>query len=256
MIIGLLTLAYLLFGRGHETFLLNPNLEKSVSVYVKDKQRKDEIDQVIKQVEKAEAAFQKKMKDVYAKKLVQLNLNRASTTADFIQEYNAFYGDLSTLQNSYVASELKIRTYMKPNEWDSIVSKALKQPDNVKARKSLTEENNKMHVHLLTTCNKYITDPTNKKKAKMLVDDFQLKVDTVASAFLDLNYHYLKAVRPYEVTAADFAPLRDKMIELRKSYSDYVVKMRFNLLVITPEKDWESLAKELNGVFSDVAVGL
>lgn len=256
MIIGLLTLAYLLFGRGHETFLLNPNLEKSVSIYVKDKQRKDEIDQVIKQVEKTEAAFQKKMKDVYAKKLVQLNMNRTSTSADFIQEYNAFYSDLSTLQNSYIESELKIRSYIKPNEWDSIVNKALKQPDNVKAQKSLTEANQKLHDHLLATCNKYITDPTNQINAKMLVDDFQLKVDTVTHAFLDLNYHYLKAIRPYQVTADDFAPLRIKMIELRKSYSDYVVNMRFKLLAITPEKNWEGLAKELNSVFYDVAVGL
>src|ERR1700755_1048651 len=100
MIIGLLTLAYLLFGKGHETFLLNPNIEKSVSIYIKDKQRKNEIDSVIKKVEKTEAAFQKKVKDVYRKKLVELNMNRASTSAEFTKEYDAFYTDLSAMQQS------------------------------------------------------------------------------------------------------------------------------------------------------------
>jgi len=253
MIIGLLTLAYLLFGKGHETFLLNPNLEKSVSIYVKDKQRKNEVDSVIKQVEKTEAAFQKKVKDVYAKKLVQLNMNHASTTADFTQEYSKFYSDLSNLQNSYVESELKIRTFIKPNEWDSIMSKTLKQPDNIKAQKSLAAENKKLYDRLLAACKKYITDPVNQKKAKMLADKYQVKVDSVANAFLDLNYHYLKAVRPYQATASDFTPIRDKMIGLRRSYSDYAVSMRFQLLAITPEKNWEGLAKELNSIFSDVA---
>jgi hypothetical protein len=253
MIIGLLTLAYLLFGKGHETFLLNPNLEKYVSIYVKDKARKNEVDSVIKQVEKTEAAFQKKVKDVYSKKLVQLNMNRASTTADFMQEYNAFYNDLSTMQNSYVESELKIRTFIKPNEWDSIMSKTLKQPDNIKAKKNLTAENKKLYDRLLAASSKYITDPANQKKAKMLIGGYQVKVDTVTNAFLDLNYRYLKAVRPYQATASDFAPLRAKMIGLRRSYSDYAVSMRFQLLAITPEKNWESFAKELNSIFSDVA---
>ncbi|HET6999670.1 MAG TPA: hypothetical protein VFI33_00085, partial [Puia sp.] len=177
-------------------------------------------------------------------------------SADFINEYNAFYNDLTTLQNGYVESELKIRSYIKPNEWDSIMNKALKQPDNVKARKSLEGENKKLHDHLLASCNKYITVSSDQKKAKSLVDGYQIKVDSVSNAFLDLNYRYLKAVRPYQVTTSDFAPLRVKMIELRKSYSDYIVNMRFKLLEITPEKNWEGLARELNRIFSDVAVGL
>jgi len=253
MIIGLLTLAYLLFGKGHETFLLNPNIEKSVSIYVKDKQRKNEIDSVIKKVEKTEEAFQKKVKDVYRKKLVQLNMNHASTPAEFTREYDAFYTDLSAMQKSYVESEIRIRTFIKPAEWDSIMNKALKQPDNLKARKSVAAENKKLHDHLLAATNKYITDPANQKKAKVLVDGYQVKVDTIANAFLDLNYRYLKDIRPYQVTASGFTKARDEMTGLRKSYSDYIVSMRFQLLALTPEKNWEALAKELNSIFSDVA---
>jgi hypothetical protein len=63
-------------------------------------------------------------------------------------------------------------------------------------------------------------------------------------------------IRPNQVSAADFKTLRTKMIELHKGYSDCIVNMRFKLLAITPELNWEGLAKELNGIFPDVAVGL
>ncbi len=256
MIIGLLTLAFLLFGRGHETFLLNPNLEKNVSVYVKDKDRKTQIDQTIKQVEKSEESFQKKAKDVYDKKLKELNLSRTSTSTEFIQEYNLLYQDLSVLQNSYVDAELKIRSFIRENEWDSIMNKVLKTPDNAKARKILMEENKKLHDKLLDACNKRITDPAGKTKAKALVDEYMVKGDSLASAFLDLNYKYLKAVRPYKVNGEDFKPIRNQMIGLRKNYSSYLVGMRFELLAIVPEKEWEGLARELNDDFSYLGPGV
>lgn len=256
MLIGLLTLAYLLFGHGHQTFLLNPNLEKNVSVYVKDKDRKRQIDETIKAAQKSEATFLKKAKDVYEKKLKELNLSRSSTQADFANEYNLFYEDLSSLQAGYVTQEIKIRSYIKPTEWDSIMNKVLAQPDNAKARKQLLEENKKLHDRLLASCNKHITDASGKSKAKALVDGYQAEGDSVAQAFLDLNYRYLKAVRPYQVTPADFEPMQAKMINLRKGYSDYLVKMRFQILALTPDKEWEGMAKEFTDLFTYISPGI
>jgi len=59
MLIGLLTLYFLVFGGKHETFLLDPTFQKSVSTYVKDKDRKSQIDKLIKETEKNEENFQK-----------------------------------------------------------------------------------------------------------------------------------------------------------------------------------------------------
>lgn len=256
MIIGLLTLAFLVFCKGHETILLDPNLQKSVNIYVKDKERKSEIDQVIKQVTKTEETFQKKMKDVYAKELVRLNLSRTSKPTEFVQEYNMFYQDVRTEMNSYIDAEMKFRSLTKENEWDSIMSRAAKQPNNVKLKKNLTEENNKYYQHLLATCNKYIQDAAGKTEALGLLDTYKRKVDSVADAFLDLNYRYLNALRPYSATTASFQSLRDNTISLRKNYSDYLVTMRFKLLPLVPGKDWETLAKELNPAFADISPGV
>jgi len=255
MLIGLLTLAFLLFGRGHETFLLNPELPKSVNIYVKDKERKKEIDSLIKQVEKTQVAFEKKMKGVYEKKLVSLNMSRSSVPADFQSEYELFYKDLNVLTTGYVDDELKIRSFIHPAEWDSIMNKLAKTPDNEKAQKGLSAENKKLHDKLLATCNKYIPVPADKATAGNLLDGFEKKCDSLGNAFLNLNYRYLQIIRPYNTPRADFLQIRDQMARERQSYSSYLVNMRFKLLAITPEKNWENLAKELNSVFTDIVPG-
>jgi hypothetical protein len=99
MLIGLFV-AFLFLGGRHETFLLNPNLAKNVSTYVKDKSRMDEIDKIIKSVAKAQEEFQKKTEKGSDKKLVYLNMNRASTREQFADVYNGFYTDLTGFQNN------------------------------------------------------------------------------------------------------------------------------------------------------------
>lgn len=256
MIIGLLTLYFIIFGGGHETFLLNPNLEKSVSVYVKDKDRKEEIDRIIKATQKSEEDFQKFAKKEYDKKLMELNMNRASTPAEFKQVYDSFYFHLNTLLDGYLTSELKVRSLMHPNEWDSIINKAMKLPDPAKVRKSLLSANQKLQNQLIMACDKYITDSAGKAKTRIILGNYEIRGDNLTEAFLELNFQYLKALRPYQVTRQDFEPMRTKMLSLRRSYTDYIVEMRFKLMAITPEKNWKDLAKELNDTFSYLGPGV
>src|SRR5258706_4935607 len=256
MIIGLLALSYLLFGGGHQTFLLNPALKKNVETYVSDKKSKSDIYALIKQVEKYEVNFEKESKSVFDKKLVALNMNVNSTTADFTKEYNIFYDSLAGLQNKYLDDEIKIRSFIKPNEWDSIMKKVLVQPDQAKLRKNLREENNKLAAKLQSTSNKYIKEGSAQKQAKTYIDSYKATGDSVINAFLDLNYKYISAIRPYKVSRADFEPMRANMIKIRRNYTNNLVNMRFKLKAITPEKDWNSFAKELNNNFAYLGAGI
>ena len=256
MIIGLLTLYFILFGGGHETYLLDPNFEKAVGVYVKDKDRKSEIDKIVKQVEKSEEDFQKQTKKVYDKKLVDLNMNRASTPGDFKKVYDSFYIGLKELADGLLTSELKSRSLIHPNEWDSIMNKAIKLPDESKIRKAVIARNEQLQERLIIACNKYITDSAAKAKSRVIIGEYEIKGDNLSEAFLELNFKYLKALRPYNVTRQDFEPMRAKMIELRRSYTDYLVEMRFKLMALTPEKNWKDLAKELNNTFTYLGPGV
>ncbi len=254
MLIGLL-IAYILLGGSHQTFLLNPNLEKNVSQYVKDKSRKEEIDKIIKQTIKSEEIFQKKIEKPACKKLEDLNMNHLSTQSQFNKEYASIYDSLEDLQNSYLSSELKIRSLIHANEWDSIMNKTLIQPSREKVSKAIYAKNIKLRDQLIKACNERITDSVNRKKANSYVDTYFTKGNSLAKAFLDLNYKYLSAIRPYTAPRSAFEKTGKEMIDLRKNYTDYLVDMRFKLMAITPEKEWPGLAKELNGEFNYLGAG-
>lgn len=256
MIIGLLALYFILFGGGHETFLLDPNFEKGVSMYVKDKDRKAEIDKVVKQVEKSEESFQKQTKKVYDKKLVDLNMSRTSTPGDFKQVYDSFYMGLKELLDGFLTSELKTRSLIHPNEWDSIMNNAIKQPDEAKVRKAIISRNEQLQGRLIMACNKYITDSAGRAKLRLIIGEYEIKGDNLTEAFLELNYKYLKALKPYTVSRQDFEPMRAKMIELRTSYTDYLVEMRYKIMAMATEKNWKDLAKELNNTFTYFGPGV
>ncbi len=255
MLIGLLV-AYLFLGGKHETFLLNPNLAKNVSTYVKDKGRKDKIDKIIKAVAKDQEDFQKKTEKGFDKKLVDLNMNRSSTREQFADVYNGFYTDLIGLQNNFLDSEMVVRSLIRQGEWDSIMNKVLTTPDKDKAKKQLASENKKLHDRLIRACDRSISDSAGKAEAKKYVDEYTMNGDTLSAAFLDLNYKYLKALRRYTATRADFEQPRANMITLRRNYTGSLVNMRFKLIAITPVDKWESLGKELNNSFTYMGAGL
>ncbi len=255
MLIGLLV-AYLFLGGRHETFLLNPNLAKNVSTYVKDKSRKDKIDKIIKAVAKDQENFQKKIEKGTDKKLVDLNMNRTSTREQFADAYNNFYADLIGLQNNFLDSEMVIRSLIKPGEWDTIMNKVLVTPEKEKAKKQLASENKKLQDRLIRACNRSISDSSGKAEAKKYVNEYTLRGDSVSAAFLDLNYKYLKALRPYTAKRSDFEKPRANMIALRRNYTESLVNMRFKLIAITPTDKWEGLAKELNNSFTYMGAGL
>jgi hypothetical protein len=256
MIIGLLALYFIVFGGGHETFLLDPNFEKAVSMYIKDKDRRSEIDKIVKQAEKSEEAFQKQTKKVYDKKLIDLNMNFASTPGDFNLEYDSFYVGLTVLVNGLLTSELQVRSFIHPNEWDSIIDKTIRQPDEAKVRKAILNQNQHLQTGLVVACKKYITDSAGRAKVRIILGEYEIKGDNLSEAFLELNFKYLKALRPYKVTRQDFEPMRTKMIELRKNYTNYLVEMRFKLRALTSEKNWKDLAKELNNSFAYLGPGV
>jgi len=255
MIISLI-IAYFFLSGGHETFLLNPNMAKNVSYYVKDKARKDKIDKIIKAVGKNQEVFEKKTKNVYDKKLVELNLDPSSKITAFTAEYDSFYTGLKILQESYIDSELVIKSLIKPNEWDSIMAKVLMTPTKDKVKKQISKQNQDLYSRLLKASNKAISNAADQQKAKIYLKEYTAKGDTLSAGFLDLNYKYIKDIRPYSATKSDFEQAGIKMIQLRRNYTDYLVVMRFKLIAITPKDKWQDLAKELNSSFTYMGAGL
>ena len=41
-------------------------------------------------------------------------------------------------------------------------------------------------------------------KLRVIIGEYEIKGDNLTEAFLELNFQYLKALRPYKVTREDF----------------------------------------------------
>jgi len=248
MLIGLATLIILLLGGGTDTFLLDPQLKKSVKTYVAEKERKREIIGIIDLIGKDQKSFLKKRKK-YSNSLIELNTNYTSKPEEFKALFAEYHNQRTALQNSYLEHELKIRSLILENEWTAIMNALIEKPDKQKAQELFKKHNEKTYGGLIHACEKALSDKEALTRSKALLIDNQLKTETFMNKFLSLGYRHLESVQKYNVTRADFEPFRIEMDALHSAYLQSVIDLRFSPAGLATETEWKALGKELNGIF-------
>lgn len=248
MLIGLVALIIALLAGGQDTFLLNPNLKKEVKIYVEDKNRKSEIDHLIKQVEKDQKGFLKHRKKSI-KKLTKLNTDFNSTRNQFDELLNEYHDQRVALQHRYLDREIEIRKLIESDEWDKIMEAVIGNPDKMKARKQVLASNNKMYDNLIKTCERKILNKDSQVRAKTFINQHRATTEAFTEAFLDLSYRHLEPIRDYKATRNDFESIREQMSNQHKKYLDSVIDLRFDLVTLVTEKEWKGISPELNTAF-------
>jgi hypothetical protein len=245
MLAGLLLALFLLVS-GQETFMLNPEMEKSIKTTVKDKERKHQIDQILKEIKQDQKLFLKKTQKPSLKKLEELNLEYTSTAEDYQVVLNSYFTDLGVLQNKYLDKELQIRSLTKEEEWNKIMEMVIEKPNKEKHKKEIDKMCNQMHSNLLKAVEKNITDTISLKKARLLLEDYKTSSITISEKLLNASYKQNEAIRLYDTPRANFELLRLELLNSRKEYMSFVVAMRFQLKVLTPKENWKNVAKAIN----------
>ncbi len=246
MLAGLLFALFLFLSGGQETFMLNPEMEKSIKIIVKDKDRKHQIDQILKEIKQDQKSFLKKTQKPSLKKLEDLNLEYTSTPENYILTLNSYFTDLEALQNKYLDKELQIRSLTKEEEWNKIMEMAVEKPNKEKYKKQIAKMCSQMHSNLLKALEKSITDPNSLKKAQLLLDQYQSKSVTIAEELLNVSYKQNEEIRRYDASRADFESLRLEMLNIRKEYMSFVVDMGFQFKDLTPKENWKNIGKAIN----------
>ncbi|HEY9113849.1 MAG TPA: hypothetical protein VIN10_04070 [Bacteroidales bacterium] len=251
MIVGtLLLITILLYGGGYDTIMLNPDMKKNVHTFVVDKNRVKEIDHILKEMEKSQKAFHKVVKKGPFKEFEALNINPDATRAEYETLLNAYFVDLKALQQSQIDSELKIRSDIKEAEWNQIMEKVLATPDKSKAKKQMEKLTEKMHSGMIKACEKSISDPSNLSAAKTLIDNYRAKAELLGESIMDIGYKNQETIRNYNASREQYEDIRAEMLAKRLDFMQTVVDLRFELLEITPQKEWKGLATELNKTLS------
>ncbi len=250
MLIGIAALVLMLFSGGQETYFLNPNIQKSVKTYVKDKQRKSEIDDLIKGIEKDQKSFLKKRKKYYNKKVSELNLNYHSNKEDFDKLFSEYSDDRQKMMDSYWDKESKIRSLFEEAEWSQMIEQELEKPDKEKARKEFTKASEKLFGDLVSVCKKHITEASRQEAALLAVKEGQENVNHFIDEYLNQNYKHLEPLRTRTATKADFEKATESLSHLRGELLKSIGDMRFNVLKNTTEAEWKSVAKEMDKLFT------
>ena len=245
MLAGLLV-AILLFFSGHETVMLNPEMGKSIKKTVQDKEREQQINQVLKEIKQDQKLFIKETQKPGLKELENLNLDHNSTRENFDGLLNTYYTELEELQNKYLDNELKVRSLLMEDEWTRIMDQVVQQPDKEKDMKEIRKQADHMHSNLLKSVESNITEPVNLEKARALLDEYESRSAKIAEELLHLTYNQHETIRSYDASRDNFESLRSEILASRKEYMAFVVDMRFQLKDLTPEANWEKVAKAIN----------
>ncbi len=245
MLAGLLV-AILMFFSGNETVMLNPEMGKSIKKTVQDKERKQQIDQVLKEIKQDQKLFIKETQKPSLKELENLNLDYNSSRESFESLLNTYYTELEELQNKYLDNELKIRSLTKEDEWTRIMDLAVQKPDKEKDMNEIRKQADHMHANLQKAVESNITDTASLDKARLLLDEYESRSVKIAEQLLHTTYNQHEAIRSYDASRSGFESLRSEILATRKEYMSFVVDMRFQLKDLTPEANWKNVAKAIN----------
>ncbi len=246
MLAGLLLALLIVFTGGYDTVMLNPEMKKNVQDNVQDKDRRHQIDQILKNITKDQKAFLKNTHKPGLKKLENLNMDYSSPKEEFEAVLNSYYTNLEELQKKYLDAELNIRSLTQEEEWNKIMEMVLQQPDKEKHASQIKKMIDRMYSNLLNACENNITNVQNLEKALNLVAKYKTNSTDLTEKMVNMGYKQQEEIRMYNAPRANFEALRAEILTSRSEYMANVVDMRFRLKDLTPEANWKNIAKAIN----------
>lgn len=236
-----------LLGGGNETFFLTPDLKKNVKTFVEDKERKAEIFALMKESKKRQVAFVKLRKKTF-KDYKKLNLDRNTT----LEKHQAFVNDYFDARKEISAfsidKELAMKKLMTEEEWNNIMNSVMEKTDKDKIRKKMEQSSQKFFETLTEMAETSIVDATKKGAVMESLDEFQEDINTYIPSVAELSYKNLETIRDYNATKYEYENGAEELQKMRREINDDFLKLRFQLLELTTEKEWNKIIKAYNNL--------
>lgn len=133
MIIGLLTLLMSMFGMGSvEVFYLD-KLEEGIKKEIVDKDRRQELQDELKEYSKTSKEFRKVLKGDL-KELRQKNLDRNTTMEWYETFYDSRMKERLELQETFIEKRISLQEKITEEEWDAIIKRSLSESEKLKEK--------------------------------------------------------------------------------------------------------------------------
>ena len=232
-------------GGGNETFFLTPDLKKNVKTFVEDGERKKEIFSLMKESKKEQKRYVKSRKKYY-KEYKKLNLDRNSTLEDHQTFVNKYFNSRKEISAYSINKELAMKNLTTEEEWDNIMDAVMEKTDKGKVQKKMEQTSQKFFEKLNEVAERSITDESNKRTVMESLDEFQKDINAYIPSVAELSYKNLETIRNYNASKSEYENGADDLQKMRSEINDDFLKLRFQLLELTTEKEWNKIIKAYN----------
>lgn len=248
MLIGLfLLLSSLLFGGNPEVFYID-KIENGVKKFVTDKDRKKELDDVLKDYNNSVKEFHK-TRDGYVKQLKSKSLDRNTPDQWYKDFFEARLVDRKNIHAEFIDQRIKLQENITDDEWAQIMDLAKETADKLaeKREKQKEKEANKNYFKKQEQAiTDHISDPNRQTNALKALKSYEQDFVEVAKAYEELNVNEAEFLDDRYATREDMQKLSDQLnsyqADLYASYRGFIRALIEN----TNEEEWGSIIKVFN----------
>ena len=246
MIIALIIAA--LFGGGSLEVFYIDKIEKGVSKYVTDKDRKKELHGYFKEYQKTHKSWNKR-KEKDLKEFKKQNLDRAVSVSWYEDFFKKRLDQTAEVQADFIDYRINLQNAINDEEWAQIIDLASsnEMKEQEKAEKQANKKKGKdLMDNLRQIAADNIVDPDSKRKIEAAWNILKEKNDEIVETYDHINVADNEVLVNKNVTEEEMEAIVVKLGSIRaklyEAYVDFIVVSKDN----TSDEEYKSIMKEVD----------
>ena len=250
IIAGLTILIGLLFGGGNISAFLIEDLPKEIKHNVDDKEKQKEILAVLKEFDKEFKKAQKEI-DKSKKELKKLNLERTSSEESIRAEFDKVTDIWKKLQTDGIEKRIQVTSMLTEDEWEKIVAGSVSELDKKeqKSQDKIFEDFEKELNKTKKEIKKSIPDVAKANKIEDAFLAFSNEIKAYITANMDRTLRNYETFRNLNATKDELEEALSNVENSREKVFDGIINLHFELVELTTDDEWKSLAKAVNDLY-------
>ncbi len=240
-----------LVGGPAEIFII-PNLDKEIKSHVVDKERKNEILQVVKEGKKEIKAFEKLRKDKL-KQIEKLGMSEEVSADELLDIYKVYNGARLNMQSVLIDKRLELQDLISDNEWKHLIEnavlpseKALKKTD--KQDKKEDDEVEKLIKKIENTITVEISEANRRQNLLNSLEKFNTSLKEFVNESQKMNFKDNKMIRDKTATKEVMENFYARQNVLRQKGTIEYFQLRDAAIKNTSQDEWKSIVKAIMSI--------
>ena len=245
MIIGIATLIMMLFGAGNQEIFFMDKLDQGIKKYVTDKDRKKELQSILKEHTAVVKEFQKNY-ERRAKLMKEKDLDKNTSDQWYMDFFNASLEERKELQENAINTRLLLVKKITDEEWDYILSMSAETAIQVEEKKQKEEMKQGADRFLKDMSSLISNTITNDTKSNKIIDELSNLVkwwDQVVDVYEEFDVNRSELLANKNATRDQYLEATKEVnLQRRKLNESYISFLRV-LKVNTDDTEYNSIIK-------------